>query len=105
MSSNKAKSKATPVNTDDQGAVTAPPPRCPLTGRPLDQWGLPLNGPARIAALAELAMPDPNDEPDAWASRQAVETASLSSTLPPQDDTAGEDTPSLTEALKLGEEE
>ena len=28
-------------------------------GRPLDQWGLPINGPARAAALRERAIEDP----------------------------------------------
>ena len=37
-------------------------------GRELDQWGLPYSGPARIRALAELGKPDPNVEPEAWAS-------------------------------------
>ena len=35
-------------------------------GLQLDDWGLPLAGPARQAALAELNKPDPNIEPDAW---------------------------------------
>lgn len=35
-------------------------------GFEIDAWGLPFNGPARIAALAELGQPDPNKDPDAW---------------------------------------
>lgn len=77
MSSTKAKSKQ--AKSADS---TAPTPRCAITGRPLDQWGLPLNGPARVAALAELGLPDPVDEPEVWAKQLPVDTALLSSTLP-----------------------
>lgn len=37
------------------------------SGRALDAWGLPLNGPARVAALAEVGLPDPNIDPTVWA--------------------------------------
>ena len=35
-------------------------------GRELDEYGLPLIGPARQRALAELGKPDPNTDPKAW---------------------------------------
>lgn len=35
-------------------------------GRELDEWGLPLCGPARLRKLAELNLPDPNHDPKAW---------------------------------------
>lgn len=35
-------------------------------GRELDEWGLPLNGPARGRALAKIGKPDPNDDRSAW---------------------------------------
>jgi hypothetical protein len=35
-------------------------------GRQLDEYGLPLSGPARDRALSELGKPDPNVDPDAW---------------------------------------
>ena len=34
--------------------------------RPLDHWGLPMNGPARVARLAELGRNDPITHPDEW---------------------------------------
>lgn len=81
MSSTKAKSKAAaPAVVETE--PTAPAPRCAKTGRPLDQWGLPLNGPARVAALAELGMPDPNEDPGAWDNVLPVDTSVLTSTLP-----------------------
>lgn len=86
MSSTKAKSKAAAPEVTVDGESTAPAPRCLLTGRPLDQWGLPLNGPARVAALAELGLPDPNDDPVAWAHVLPVDTSMLASTLPVQGD-------------------
>ncbi|MBX9727493.1 MAG: hypothetical protein K2X31_01165 [Sphingopyxis sp.] len=36
-------------------------------GLELDAYGLPIVGPFRVARLAELEMPDPNDDPAAWA--------------------------------------
>lgn len=35
-------------------------------GFELDEWGLPLCGPARIAVLEKLGKPDPNISPEAW---------------------------------------
>lgn len=43
------------------------PRRTDAQGRELDQWGLPLNGPARQRALDAAGKPDPNFEPEAWA--------------------------------------
>lgn len=83
MSSTKAKSKPAAALADE---ATAPIARCAKTGRPLDQWGLPVNGPARAAALEELGMPDPNDDPAAWAKQLPIDTAVLASTLPAQGD-------------------
>lgn len=54
----------------DQNPPTAPR-KVDAQGRELDQWNLPLNGPARIRALAELGKPDPNVEPGAWSSTAA----------------------------------
>lgn len=52
--------------------VDLSPPTAPRKvdgqGRELDQWGLPLNGPARIRALEKLGKPDPNVAPEAWTS-------------------------------------
>ncbi len=48
------------------GTTQADPTRQPPTdaaGRPVDTFGLPLNGPARIAALG--GKPDPRDAADA----------------------------------------
>lgn len=46
------------------------PPTAPRTtdanGFELDQFGLPLCGPARIAALEILGKPDPNISPESW---------------------------------------
>ncbi|MCH4893380.1 hypothetical protein GO308_09690 [Sphingomonas sp. SFZ2018-12] len=44
---------------------TKPRPR-DAQGRELDEYGLPLIGPARQRALAELGKPDPNTDPKAW---------------------------------------
>lgn len=62
---------ATPDPTQDK--PTAPQP-VDANGRLLDQFGVPLNGPARIAALAELEKPDPNTDPAAWGVAPADET-------------------------------
>ncbi|WP_336958750.1 hypothetical protein [Sphingobium aquiterrae] len=51
-----------------QAQPTAPRP-VDAMGRELDQWGLPLNGPARARALAALQKPDPNIVPEAWAEK------------------------------------
>lgn len=48
-----------------QEAPTAPRPR-DAAGRELDEYGLPLSGPARAALLAELGRPDPRAEPEGW---------------------------------------
>jgi hypothetical protein len=48
-----------------QEVTTAAPPRDEF-GRLLDGWGVPVNGPCRVAALAALGMPDPLVDPDAW---------------------------------------
>lgn len=49
-----------------QAEPTQPRPVDPATGRQLDEYGLPLSGPARVARLAELGKPDPREDPDAW---------------------------------------
>ncbi|MGE4321769.1 MAG: hypothetical protein AB7E60_01915 [Sphingobium sp.] len=63
--------KADPADTRPgrpvQAAPTSPRPR-DAAGNELDQWGLPIAGPLRAARLAGLAKPDPNVEPEAWAS-------------------------------------
>ncbi|MFV3460642.1 hypothetical protein [Sphingomonas sp. DC2300-3] len=60
-----------------QADPTAPRPVDP-DGRQRDDWGLPLNGPARARALGLAGKPDPRDDPAAWA------PAPVSAT-PPQD--------------------
>lgn len=52
-----------PKTTQDD--PTAPRPT-DEAGRVLDGWGLPVNGPARAAALAEAGKPDPLEDPSAW---------------------------------------
>jgi hypothetical protein len=47
-------------------AIDTQPPQRDAFGRLLDQWGVPVNGPCRVAALAAAGLPDPNDDPDAW---------------------------------------
>ena len=54
------------VSASDPNPVTQPRP-VDAAGRELDQWGLPLNGPARARALAEAGKPDPDMQSDAWA--------------------------------------
>ena len=49
-----------------QDAPTLPAPRDD-NGFELDAWGLPVCGPVRAARLAERGLPDPHDEPEAWA--------------------------------------
>lgn len=56
-----------------QAQPTKPRPT-DAAGRVLDEHGLPLSGPARRARLTELGKPDPNDEPDAWASPAVTTT-------------------------------
>ena len=58
-----------------QGIPTQPRPR-DAQGLELDQWGLPLCGPARQAALRSLGKPDPELEPDAWT--QQADAAEIS---------------------------
>lgn len=41
-------------------------------GRELDDFGLPLNGPARARALAAAGRPDPNVDPAGWAAAGAA---------------------------------
>ena len=49
-------------------------------GRELDEHGLPLIGPVRSAILAELELPDPVADPEAWRaakpSKSEIEKAS-----------------------------
>lgn len=53
-----------PDTTQDQ--PTQPPAR-DAQGFELDEWGLPVTGPARIAALERLGRPDPIIDPEGWA--------------------------------------
>lgn len=57
-----------------QDAPTAARP-VDANGREIDQWGLPINGPARVRALAELGKPDPHFAPEAWVSASAESAA------------------------------
>lgn len=49
----------------------------------LDSWGLPVSGPARVAVLATMGRPDPNDEPDAWAGGERAPTGGVADLLAP----------------------
>lgn len=53
-----------------QAGPTQPRPR-DAAGNELDAWDLPIAGPLRAVRLAELKKPDPNVEPEAWASAGA----------------------------------
>lgn len=46
-------------------------------GHDLDEWGLPLSGPARRRRLAQLGKPDPNIDPAGWqaAAKSAAKPA------------------------------
>lgn len=55
----------TPVKIEQDAPTAARP--VDANGRELDQWGLPINGPARARALEEIGKPDPHFEPEAWA--------------------------------------
>ena len=65
--------KVTMPDTTTQAQPTRPRPT-DAEGRELDGFGLPLSGPARKRRLEELGKPDPNAEPQAWASDAATET-------------------------------
>ncbi len=90
--------KKTTSDEVTQEAVTAPQPRCPKTGRPLDQWGLPLNGPARVAALEAVDMPDPRDEPEVWERVGTLDPADLPGMISPPSEPVIEPTPLATVA-------
>lgn len=65
--------------SSDPAAPTAPRP-VDAQGHDLDEWGLPISGPARVRRLAELGKPDPNIDPAGWRdepglSRSAVARA------------------------------
>lgn len=51
--------------------ATRPRPR-DANGYELDQWGLPLIGPARARALKALGKPDPRTDPAAWQAQAAT---------------------------------
>ena len=76
--------KKMPVDTGvTQEAPTAPQARDAF-GRLLDQWGLPVSGPCRVAALAEIGLPDPHDDPQAW--RKVATRAALAFGVPAEPD-------------------
>jgi hypothetical protein len=50
-----------------QEAATAPVRRNEA-GFEIDEWDLPVSGPARANRLEELGLPDPRDNPKAWKS-------------------------------------
>lgn len=64
--------KTTPAESE---RPTEPRPR-DRSGRELDAWGLPRNGPARARALEKMGRPDPELDPKGWAS-PATDGASL----------------------------
>lgn len=74
MSRNKLRSAPKAV----QALPTQPRP-VDAQGYVLDEWGLPLNGPARLRWLEKLRRPDPRDEPEAWSIADSAGT-------PPADD-------------------
>lgn len=51
--------------SSDPAAPTAPRP-VDAQGHDLDEWGLPISGPARLRRLGELGKPDPNIDPAGW---------------------------------------
>ena len=51
--------------TTKQAQPTAPQPR-DARGRVIDQWGLPVSGPARAAELEALGRKDPAIDPSGW---------------------------------------
>lgn len=65
-------------------------------GRELDQWGLPISGPARARRLAELGRPDPEHDSAGWAaagrSKPARKPKNRAKT--PKNNSAPEATPS-----------
>ena len=54
-----------PKMTQDE--PTRPRDVCPETGRQIDEFGLPISGPARARKLAEIGKPDPRDAAEAKA--------------------------------------
>ena len=54
-----------PIVAVASGEPTRPRP-IDGNGRTLDAWGLPISGPARSAALAELGRGDPHFAPEDW---------------------------------------
>ena len=58
-----------------EDSLPTQPRRTDAQGRELDQWGLPLNGPARQRALDAAGKPDPDFEPEAWASDEGAAAA------------------------------
>lgn len=62
--------------TTKQAEPTQPRAR-DTAGRELDEWNLPLSGPARAVALEELCKPDPNTDPDAWKAADVKAAAAI----------------------------
>lgn len=60
--------QAEPQATEPKKTQAEPTRPRPIddAGRELDEFGLPLSGPARAAKLARLKKPDPRDNPEAW---------------------------------------
>lgn len=54
----------------EEPEVTQEPATAPVrrdgNGFEIDEWDLPVSGPARANRLAELDMPDPHDDAKAW---------------------------------------
>lgn len=67
MSRRPPREAGRPEAEEHQDSPTQPRPR-DAQGHELDGWGLPIAGPVRAARLAALGRPDPNVEPEAWAS-------------------------------------
>lgn len=81
---------------DDESAATLPPARDAF-GRLLDEWGLPVNGPCRVAALAALDLPDPLDDPKPWRKKSAPEPLPFATDIDVGEDVVD---PPKTEPLK-----
>lgn len=66
----RRKAKASMETTQDKPTQPRPVDEA---GRELDGYGLPLAGPVRRRLLAEMGKPDPNVEPEAWATKTETE--------------------------------
>ena len=66
------KARKAPADQLIEGSATRPQPR-DENGRALDQWRLPLNGPARLRSLEALGKRDPHTHPEDWPAPSAAQ--------------------------------